>query len=225
MLHFSGLELYAPRLRLSGEGRRNRDGTFHIEATGRQSKYGPLRMILDGRIERREEQSHESAPAAQRCSTPATRLDETLRRPRGTILSATDTMEPGPTPMEIYKEFTFEAAHRLPNAPAGHKCARLHGHSFRVTVPKGLEAVANGVPRGHRTHRGWTTWAWEAREPMASYLATVNIGQFDTRRYRTPDGLWMYDALDPDLFTEPVRRAAMERARARTSVRLTRPST
>jgi hypothetical protein len=31
----------------------------------------------------------------------------------------------------------------------------------------------------------------------------VNFGQFDTRRYRTDDGLWMYDALDPDLFTEP----------------------
>ncbi len=36
--------------------------------------------------------------------------------------------------MEIYKEFTFEAAHRLPHVPEGHKCARLHGHSFRVTV-------------------------------------------------------------------------------------------
>ena len=35
--------------------------------------------------------------------------------------------------MEIFKEFTFEAAHRLPNVPAGHKCARLHGHSFRVS--------------------------------------------------------------------------------------------
>jgi len=36
--------------------------------------------------------------------------------------------------MEIFKEFGFEAAHRLPNVPAGHKCARLHGHSFRVEV-------------------------------------------------------------------------------------------
>lgn len=36
--------------------------------------------------------------------------------------------------MEIFKEFTFEAAHRLPNVPVGHKCARLHGHSFRVEV-------------------------------------------------------------------------------------------
>ena len=36
--------------------------------------------------------------------------------------------------MEIFKEFTFEAAHRLPNVPEGHKCGRLHGHSFRVRV-------------------------------------------------------------------------------------------
>ena len=39
--------------------------------------------------------------------------------------------------MEIYKEFTFEAAHRLPNVPADHKCARLHGHSFRVLARNG----------------------------------------------------------------------------------------
>lgn len=36
--------------------------------------------------------------------------------------------------MEIFKEFTFEAAHRLPNVPNGHKCARLHGHSYRVEI-------------------------------------------------------------------------------------------
>ncbi|QLF94843.1 6-carboxytetrahydropterin synthase QueD [Pseudomonas sp. ABC1] len=36
--------------------------------------------------------------------------------------------------MEIYKEFTFESAHKLPNVPDGHKCGRLHGHSFRVAI-------------------------------------------------------------------------------------------
>jgi 6-pyruvoyltetrahydropterin/6-carboxytetrahydropterin synthase len=36
--------------------------------------------------------------------------------------------------MEIFREFTFEAAHRLPNVPAGHKCARLHGHSYRIEL-------------------------------------------------------------------------------------------
>ncbi len=36
--------------------------------------------------------------------------------------------------MEIYKAFHIEAAHRLPNVPAGHKCSRLHGHSFQVQI-------------------------------------------------------------------------------------------
>lgn len=36
--------------------------------------------------------------------------------------------------MEIFREFTFEAAHRLPNVPEGHKCQRLHGHSYKVIV-------------------------------------------------------------------------------------------
>lgn len=36
--------------------------------------------------------------------------------------------------MRLFKEFTFEAAHRLPNVPEGHKCARLHGHSFVVRI-------------------------------------------------------------------------------------------
>ena len=46
------MQLYSPKLRLAGEGYRNRDGTFHIVARGRQATYGPLRMVLDGHIER-----------------------------------------------------------------------------------------------------------------------------------------------------------------------------
>src|SRR5262249_17023376 len=38
------------------------------------------------------------------------------------------------TTTEIFKEFGFEAAHRLPFVPPEHKCHRLHGHSFRVQV-------------------------------------------------------------------------------------------
>ncbi len=51
--------------------------------------------------------------------------------------------------VRLVREFTFEAAHRLPNAPPGHKCGRLHGHSFRVElVCEGLvdaEAVVNAA--------------------------------------------------------------------------------
>ncbi len=36
--------------------------------------------------------------------------------------------------MEIFKVFTIEAAHRLPNVPESHKCRRLHGHSFKIEI-------------------------------------------------------------------------------------------
>jgi len=36
--------------------------------------------------------------------------------------------------MQIFKDFQFEAAHRLPNLPPEHKCSRLHGHSFHVRI-------------------------------------------------------------------------------------------
>jgi 6-pyruvoyltetrahydropterin/6-carboxytetrahydropterin synthase len=48
--------------------------------------------------------------------------------------------------MTVFKEYTFEAAHRLPNVPPGHKCSRLHGHSFHLSV------YVDG-PTGERT--GW----------------------------------------------------------------------
>lgn len=45
--------------------------------------------------------------------------------------------------MDIFREFTFEAAHRLPYVPDGHKCARLHGHSYRVEVQVSGEVGAD----------------------------------------------------------------------------------
>jgi aminopeptidase N len=72
-------------------------------------------------------------------------------------------------------------------------------YTFRVTAPRGLEAVANGILTKRHAHGAWRTWTWQAREPMASYLATANIGQFDLHFYRHR-GIWMLDAIDPDLF-------------------------
>ncbi len=72
--------------------------------------------------------------------------------------------------------------------------------TFKVTVPQGTEAVANGALVGQRTRNGWTTWTWDARDPMAAYLATATIGQFDLRSYRK-NGIAFWDAIDPDLYT------------------------
>jgi translocation and assembly module TamB len=52
ILRLTNLQLFSPRLRLSGQGIRRRDGTFLIEARGRQAQYGPLTLRLDGKIER-----------------------------------------------------------------------------------------------------------------------------------------------------------------------------
>jgi 6-pyruvoyltetrahydropterin/6-carboxytetrahydropterin synthase len=34
----------------------------------------------------------------------------------------------------LQRDYRFEAAHFLPKVPPGHKCARMHGHSYAVTV-------------------------------------------------------------------------------------------
>ena len=39
-----------------------------------------------------------------------------------------------PQNIELVKDFHFEAAHYLPNVPEGHKCRRMHGHSFHCEV-------------------------------------------------------------------------------------------
>lgn len=36
--------------------------------------------------------------------------------------------------MKIFKDFTFDSAHFLPNVPDGHKCKNMHGHTYRLTV-------------------------------------------------------------------------------------------
>jgi aminopeptidase N len=71
--------------------------------------------------------------------------------------------------------------------------------SVSATVPAELEALSNGVLEDRETEDGWTTWSWHAAEPMATYLVTLAIGEFDVHEYRE-DGIEYWDALDPDLF-------------------------
>ncbi len=73
-------------------------------------------------------------------------------------------------------------------------------HTFKITVPRGLEAMANGVLKRREHHDGLTTWTWDAKEPMAPYLTTATIGQFELRSY-VRDGIPFVDAIDPDLYT------------------------
>ncbi|SCG54801.1 M1 family metallopeptidase [Micromonospora coxensis] len=51
-------------------------------------------------------------------------------------------------------------------------------YDVEITVPKGLAAISNGVPKGRSDKGGWTTWTWSEAAPMASYLSTVVIGEY-----------------------------------------------
>lgn len=96
---------------------------------------------------------------------------------------------------EIFREFTFEAAHRLPNVAPGHKCARLHGHSFRVAVH-----VAGAVGNGS----GWVMDFAELRDAMAPLLEQLDhyyLNEVEGLDNPTSENLarWIWDRVAPAL--------------------------
>ena len=76
-------------------------------------------------------------------------------------------------------------------------------YSVRITVPKGVEALSNGKLLRHGRIGSKDEWIWNVDAPMASYLATATIGQFDVDE-RDVDGIHYLDAVDPDLFTPTI---------------------
>jgi aminopeptidase N len=79
-------------------------------------------------------------------------------------------------------------------------------YTFRVTVPRGLTVMANGVLASRTSAGGRTTFVWRERMPMAPYLATSTLGRFDLTSYRLANGLPVYIAVDPTLGAVPVLR-------------------
>ncbi len=86
--------------------------------------------------------------------------------------------------------------------PGNHDLRDKATHTFRVTVPNGTTAVANGALTSKRTVGAQTTWAWSSREPMANWLATATIGRFDLTKARTATGM-NYIFVDPSTGTAP----------------------
>jgi aminopeptidase N len=70
-------------------------------------------------------------------------------------------------------------------------------YTFRLTVPEGKTAVANGLPVGAPdTSAGWTTWTWRAEDAMSSYLSTAGVGDFTLSRETGPGSLPIINAVD-----------------------------
>lgn len=97
--------------------------------------------------------------------------------------------------MEIFREFTFEAAHRLPHVSPEHKCARLHGHSFHVTVH------VTG-PLDQRL--GWVADFADVKEAMRPLLESLDhryLNEIDGLDNPTSEHLarWIWQRLGPRL--------------------------
>jgi len=79
-------------------------------------------------------------------------------------------------------------------------------YGFRITVPEPLIAAANGTLVERITDLGWSTWIWESPHPMASYLATVVIGELaivEDQPATTASGVAIRNVLPPDLADSP----------------------
>jgi 6-pyruvoyltetrahydropterin/6-carboxytetrahydropterin synthase len=97
--------------------------------------------------------------------------------------------------VELVKEYRFEAAHKLPNVPAGHKCARLHGHSFK------FEIHVHG-PVDPTT--GWFIDFGVLEEvvaPLVAHLDHHYLNEIEGLENPTSEVLarWLYDRIKPKI--------------------------
>jgi 6-pyruvoyltetrahydropterin/6-carboxytetrahydropterin synthase len=97
--------------------------------------------------------------------------------------------------MDVFRVFQIEAAHSLPNVPDDHKCARLHGHSFRI------EIHVSGDP-GRQT--GWVMDFADLKaafQPVFEQLDHRCLNDIEGLENPTSENLarWIWDKLKPDL--------------------------
>lgn len=97
--------------------------------------------------------------------------------------------------VELVRDFRFEAAHYLPNVPEGHKCRRMHGHSFRGEI-----AVRGPID----PHVGWLIDFAELKRivaPLIDRLDHYVLNEIEGLENPTSERLavWIWERLEPAL--------------------------
>lgn len=110
--------------------------------------------------------------------------------------------------MQIFKQFTFDSAHFLPNVPDGHKCKEIHGHTYRVvfyfegelnpelgwvmdfgdlkqvlepTIKRIDHKLMNNIPGlENPTCERIAIWLWEQVKPSLPMLCKVELHETPT---------------------------------------------
>lgn len=111
---------------------------------------------------------------------------------------ASDPQVPGHTigeKMEIYREFTFDAAHRLAELPEAHRCSRFHGHTFTVSVHVEGEVDPD---------LGWVVDYGEIKEicaPLIGILDHSCLNEVPGLKNPTSENiaLWLWERISPSL--------------------------
>jgi 6-pyruvoyltetrahydropterin/6-carboxytetrahydropterin synthase len=90
---------------------------------------------------------------------------------------------------QFWRSYQFEAAHRLPHVPAGHKCGRMHGHGFKVVLHAHQAAGLDGDALD-------ALWA-----PLAQQLNYQCLNEIDGLSNPTSEMLasWVWSRLKPRL--------------------------
>jgi len=97
--------------------------------------------------------------------------------------------------MRITKSFTFDSSHWLPHVPEGHKCGRLHGHTYEIIL--GLESVLD-------PQMGWVQDYGEislAFAPMLEALDHRCLNEIEGLENPTAEvmAIWIFDRLVKNL--------------------------
>ncbi|PIE51725.1 6-carboxytetrahydropterin synthase QueD [Candidatus Fermentibacteria bacterium] len=97
--------------------------------------------------------------------------------------------------MEIYRDFTFDAAHRLDRLPAEHKCSSMHGHTYKVRV------YVEGTVK---PETGWVMDYGELKrvcEPAVRMLDHKCLNDIEDIGHTTSENIavWLWNRIAPDL--------------------------
>ncbi len=100
-----------------------------------------------------------------------------------------------PPVVELVKDFRFEAAHYLPNVPEGHKCRRIHGHSFRGEV-----AIRGPID----ARLGWLIDFADLKhaiDPIVARLDHYLLNEVEGLQNPTSESIaiWIWEHLKPEL--------------------------
>lgn len=97
--------------------------------------------------------------------------------------------------MEIFKEFSFDSAHFLPNVPEDHKCKRMHGHTYRVRI-----CIKGPLD----DHLGWVEdfgtvkEVWKPVEKLLDHYTLNNIKGLENPTAEWI-AIWIWRKLKPEL--------------------------